>query len=248
MKRSILTFSIALCLAATSAYAQENPAEPAPTAEHAEGHEGGPAEHHEGHALTEGFHAPAAPFNMANPSPAPVVTEHGTEKGPPPFLGPLFNFAVLVVLGVMAVRRQVNPALAARRAAVETEIAEAKRLHDEAKRLHDEYAARIENLSTELATLKAEFVKQGEAERERIIADAQTRAEKLRTEGSQLIEQELRALRDELRRETVVAAVGAAEEAVRKNITAADQSRLVDEFVQSIERDAQTTRTGGASA
>jgi F0F1-type ATP synthase membrane subunit b/b' len=48
---------------------------------------------------------------------------------------------VLLVLGYMAVRRVVNPGLAARRAAVETEIAEAKRLHDEAAALHQEYTS-----------------------------------------------------------------------------------------------------------
>jgi F-type H+-transporting ATPase subunit b len=141
----------------------------------------------------------------------------------------------------------VNPALAARRAASETEIAEAKRLHDEAQALHKEYTDRLANLSTELAALKADFVKQGEAERDRIVADAHARAEKMRAEGTQVIEQELRALREELRRDTVLAAVTAAEEAVRKNITAADQSRLVDDFVQSLEREIQTP-TGGARA
>jgi F0F1-type ATP synthase membrane subunit b/b' len=69
----------------------------------------------------------------------------------------------------------------------------------------------------------------------------------MRAEGTQVIEQELRALREELRRDTVLAAVTAAEEAVRKNITAADQSRLVDDFVQSLEREIQTP-TGGARA
>jgi F-type H+-transporting ATPase subunit b len=237
VKRSIITFALAFVLGAGSAYAQEH------------GEPGAPAEGH--HGLTEGFHAPEAPFNMTSPTPVTVRTEHNgavTEtKGPPPFIGPLINFGILVVLGYMAVKRQVNPALAARRAASETEIAEAKRLHDEAQVLHKEYTDRIANLSTELAALKADFVKQGEAERDRIVADAHARAEKMRAEGTQVIEQELRALREELRRDTVLAAVTAAEEAVRKNITAADQSRLVDDFVQSLEREIQTP-TGGARA
>lgn len=250
MKRSILTLTIALALAAPVAYAQGQGSEPsAPTelgtVEHGTPEHGeGQGDHHE--ELHEGFHAPEAPFNLANPSPAPVVTAHGEEKGPPPFLfGPLFNFAVLMVLGYMAVKRQVNPALTARRVAVETEMAEAKRLHDEAQALHKEYTDRLENLSDEIAALKADFVKQGEAERDRIIAEAHARGEKMRVEGTQMIEQEMRSLRDELRRDAVLAAVTAAEEAVRKNVTPADQTRLVDEFVQSLEREA-TNR--GASA
>lgn len=231
MKRSIVAVSLALALASSAAWAQEH------------GENTGQAQEH------GGFHAPAVPFNLANPS-APPVQEGGREvKAPPPFLfGPVLNFAVLVVLGYMAVRRVVNPGLAARRAAVETEIAEAKRLHDEASALHQEYASRLEGLQEEVAALKADLVKQGEAERDRIIAEAQARGERMRVEGTQAIEQEMRALRDDLRREAVVAAVAAAEEAVRKGITAADQVRLVDDFVAAIEAEAKAQPAKGARA
>lgn len=235
MKRSLVTFAlgVALSVMGVGALAQEHGQE--------EGHGDGE------HAVTEGFHAPAAPFNLANPSPPPVMEGGHETKGPPPFIGPLINFAILVVLGYMAVQRQVNPALAARRAAVETEIAEAKRLLAEAEAAHRECTERRDNLQTEVAGMKAEYVKQGEAERDRIVAEANARAEKMRAEGKQMIEQEMRSLREELRREAVLAAVGAAEEAVRKNVSPADQVRLVDEFVQSIEAEARNT-SGGARA
>lgn len=233
MKRSIVAASLALALASSGAWAQEHG-------------ENNAQEHGQSH---EGFHAPAVPFNLANPSPPPAVEGGREVKAPPPFLfGPVLNFAVLVVLGYMAVRRVVNPGLAARRAAVETEIAEAKRLHDEAAAIHKEYSSRLEGLEGEIASLKADLVKQGEAERDRIVAEAHARAERMRAEGTQAIEQEMRALREELRREAVVAAVTAAEEAVRKNITAADQVRLVDDFVAAIEAEAKSQPAKGARA
>jgi len=232
VKRSIATAALALALAAPGAWAQEHGDSPG---------------HQDQHA--EGFHAPAVPFNLANPSAPPVRVGEGEVKAPPPFLfGPVLNFGVLAVVLYMAVRRVVNPGLAARRAAVETEIAEAKRLHDQAEAIHREYTARLAGLETEIATLKADLVKQGEAERDRVIAEAQARAERLRAEGTQAVEQELRALREELRREAVVAAVTAAEEAVRKGITPADQARLVDDFVASLESAAKGQPVKGASA
>ncbi len=232
MKRSFITLSLAFALSTSAAWSQE----------HGEGHTQEGQSH-------EGFHAPAVPFNLANPSAAPTQEGGREVKAPAPFLfGPVLNFAVLVVLGYMAVRRVVNPGLAARRAAVETEIAEAKRLHDEASALHKEYTDRLEGLQGEIAALKADLVKQGEAERDRIVAEAQARGERMRTEGTQMIEQEMRSLREELRREAVVAAVTAAEEAVRKNITAADQVRLVDDFVAALETEAKAKPAGGARA
>ncbi|MFO0603785.1 MAG: ATP synthase F0 subunit B [Polyangiales bacterium] len=237
MKRSIVAASLALALAAPAAWAQEH------------GENNGQEQVQEHGASHEGFHAPAVPFNLANPSPPPAQEGGREVKAPPPFLfGPVLNFAVLVVLGYMAVRRVVNPGLAARRAAVETEIAEAKRLHDEAAAIHKEYTTRLDGLEGEIAALKADLVKQGEAERDRIVAEAHARAERMRAEGTQAIEQEMRALRDELRREAVVAAVTAAEEAVRKNVTAADQVRLVDDFVAAIEAEAKAQPAKGARA
>ncbi len=229
MKRSIVTASLALALSlgGGALFAQEHG-----------GHEAG------------GFQAPAAPFNLANPAPGMVEVRHGDavtqEKAPPPFLlGPVANFAILVVLGFMAVRRQINPALAARRAAVETEIAEAKRLHDEAAALHKELSERIANFAAESAALEADLVKQGEAERDRIVAEARARAEKSRAEAETLLAQEMRAMREDLRREAVTAAVAAAEEAVRKGLTPADHSRLVDDFIGALESERASR---GASA
>jgi F-type H+-transporting ATPase subunit b len=239
MKRSIrfVVLALSLALAAPAAFAQhENHEAPA---------EVGVGEHGGGHAVSEGFHAPETHFNLSTPFPA----AEGGHPAPPPFLwGPVLNFLLLVVVLYMAVTRQVNPALAARRAAVETEINEAKRLHDEAKVLHQEYTDRLEHLEAEMNTLKADFVKQGEAERDRIIAEAEERAEKMRSEGAQMIEQEVRAMREELRREVVVAAASAAEESLKKAVTPADQHRLVDDFVQMLERDAVARTTKGASA
>lgn len=233
MKRSMVVVGIALALATAGVWAQQP--------------EDNLSQEHE--PTQGGFRAPSVPFNLANPS-APPVQEGGREvKAPPPFLfGPVLNFAVLMVIVYMGIRRVVNPSLAARRAAVETEIAEAKRLCDEAAAMHKEYTARLEGLEEEIAALRADLVKQGEAERDRIIAEAQARAERMRVEGVQAIEQEMRALREDLRREAVLAAVSAAEEAIRKNVSAADQVRLVDDFIAALELEAKARSSKGASA
>lgn len=232
MKRylSSLTLGVALALS-VPAFAQE----------HGEGNQGEHATAH--HGPVEGFSAPHAPFNLLNPSPAPVVDAQGTSHpGPPPFVGPIVNFAILLVLGYMAMRRSINPSLAARRAAIETEIAEAQRMHTEAEAMNREYTEKLRQLDDEIARMKAEFVKAGEAERDRVIAEAQAKAERMRADARNAIEQEMKSLREELRREAVLAAVGAAEETVRRTITAADQSRLADDYINGLDREAQEAR------
>ena len=184
-----------------------------------------------------GFHMPG-PINWLTVGGTRAAHEEGHTvrvPNPPPFVGPLVNFGLLLVILYMVLQRAINPALASRRAAMENEIAEARRLHDEAKSMHAEYAAKLEGLEGELAALREQFVKAGEAERDRIIAQAEARVVRLRADGAASIEQELKSLRDELHRDAVLAAATAAEATVRATIGADDQRRLADEYVKVLE-------------
>lgn len=231
MKRYLSSLALGVALAlSVPAFAQEN-------------HEGQHDEHAAAHGPVEGFSAPHAPFNLANPSP-PVVTDAqgASHPGPPPFIGPLVNFGILLMLGYMALRRSINPSLAARRAAIETEIAEAQRMHTEADSMHREFSEKLSQLDQEIARMKAEYARAGEVERDRVIAEAQAKAERMRTDARAAIEQEMKSLAEELRREAVLAAATAAEETVRRTITAADHSRLADDYITSLEREGQEAR------
>ncbi len=218
MKRWLgVTLLAATMMAGTAAWAQEHEA--------AGGHEAG------------GFHQPG-PINWTTVGGNVTTMEHGREvtaPRPPPFVGPLINFGILLVLGYMAVTRSINPSLQARRAAMESEIAEARRLHAEAQSMHDEVSSKLNALDAEIDTLKSQFVKAGEAERDRIIADAHARVERMRADGASTIETELKALREDLRREAVIAATAAAEATVRSSIGADDQRRLADEYLAGLE-------------
>lgn len=192
------------------------------------------------HETAGGFAAPAVPFNVTS-YPTPMVRDtHGNEtKGATAFIGPVINFALLLVLGYMALRRSINPALAARRAAIETEIAEAQRMHTEAEAMHQEYVDKLAQLSDEIAAMRADFVRAGEAERDRIIAEAREKGERMRADARASLDQEVKSLRDELHREAALAAAAAAEETVRRTISAADHGRLADDYIQGLEREAQ---------
>lgn len=211
-----LTLLAAAMAMGTAAFAQEHGATP---------HEGG-------------FHMPDA-INWTGVGGEVVHTdEHGREvrsPRPPPFVGPIVNFAILLVLGYMAVTRSINPSLMARRASVESEIAEARRLHDEAQAMHAEVTSKLGSLDAEIATLKAQFTAAGEAERDRIVAEARARVERMRADGTATIEQEMKNLREDLRREAIIAATAAAEATVRSSIGADDQRRLADEYLAGLE-------------
>ncbi len=151
------------------------------------------------------------------------------------FLGTLVNFGVLVLLIAWVIRTKGNPALAARRAEVEQELAEAQRLRAEAEARHMATASRLEKLDQEMLQIRADMVKAGEAERDRIVAQAEEKAARIRKDTNFLIEQQMKQLRKELTEQAANAAVAAAQSLLSERITDADQERLAEAYLARLD-------------
>jgi F-type H+-transporting ATPase subunit b len=151
------------------------------------------------------------------------------------FQGTMINFIVLVGLIAWVIRKKGNPALAARRAEVEKELAEAKRLRDEAEKRHMETAMRLEKLDEEMVEIRGDMIKAGEAERDRIVAQAEEKAARLRKDASFLIEQQMKQLREDLLQQAASAAVVAAQELLQERTTDADQDQLAEAYLNRLD-------------
>ena len=151
------------------------------------------------------------------------------------FQGTVINFLVLVGLLTWVIRKKGNPALAARRAEVEKELAEAQRLRAEAEKRHMEAATRLEKLDEEMAQIRGDMTKAGEAERDRIVEQAEEKAARLRKDTSFLIEQQIKQLRKELTQQAASAAVGAAQELLQERTTDADQDQLAETYLKRLD-------------
>jgi F-type H+-transporting ATPase subunit b len=171
---------------------------------------------------------------------------------PPPLAGMLISFAIWLGLIVYLARKPLASFLVARRAAIVDGIEEAKRVEAAAQAKHAEYTARIENLDAEIAALREEFSRAGMQERDRMVAEAADRAHKLHAEAHFLVQQQMKQLREELTRESIDAAVAAAEKILRERATAADQQRLADEYLArlraSVERGGSDRGIGKGAA
>ena len=87
----------------------------------------------------------------------------------------------------------------------------------------------------------------GELEQKRVLGEARERRQRMERDARQLVDQELKAMRDKLLRETVESAVKSAAETLSNKLTPADQERLAEEYVSGLARAAGTLR-GGVSA
>ncbi len=151
------------------------------------------------------------------------------------FLGTLVNFGVLLLIIGWAIRTKGNPALAARRAEVEKELAEAQRLRTQAEARHMETATRLEKLDQEMLQIRADMVKAGEVERDRIVAQAEEKAARVRKDTNFLIEQQMKQLRKELTEQAANAAVAAAQDLLQARTTDADQEQLAEAYLARLD-------------
>ncbi len=83
------------------------------------------------------------------------------------------------------------------------------------------------------------MISAGEKERDRILAEAEHKAARMRRESEFLIEQQAKQLRADLLREATESAVTAAEQLLIKSTTNFDQQRLAQEYLSSLEQDSK---------
>jgi F-type H+-transporting ATPase subunit b len=175
---------------------------------------------------------PAESFNFAD-----IYRKH-----PRPFVASLVNFAILLLIYYGAGKKPILSALAERRKSIAKEIEEANRLKQEAETRAKQYQAKLTRLDEELAQAKQALIEAGEGEKERIIKDAEEKAARMRKDAEFLVEQEAKQIRQDLWRDTVDVAVGAAEELLRRRITQADQQRIAEDYLADLARATRATQ------
>ncbi|MFW6049593.1 MAG: hypothetical protein ACODAU_00385 [Myxococcota bacterium] len=150
------------------------------------------------------------------------------------FWGPVVNFLAVLLIVVAFAGPKVRSYLVERRREIAQGLDEAQRLKAEAEAKYEEYATRLDKLDQEMERIRQEMIKAGEAERDRIVAEAEAKAARMRRETGFVIEQQMKQLREDLTREAVQAAVDAAEKVLKEKITADDQQRLAEQYLEIV--------------
>ena len=176
----------------------------------------------------------------------PEVGEGGAHEGPEqtPSIDlkklalQLLNFAVLLFILVKFGGGAINKALAARHHQLKADLASAAELRAIAEAKLSKQEARLASLQAEISDMRRAIKAEADAEKTRLIAAAEARAERIKSETTFLVEQQVREAEARLRRESADTALKVAEEILRRAIGAGDQQRLLDTFVTDIEKGA----------
>lgn len=147
-----------------------------------------------------------------------------------------FNFALLVIVLTVLLRKPLQRYFAERHGAIRKEIDEAAALRKQAEERHAQWQRRLADLERELDGIRATARERAEAEREHLLADARAAAERIRRDAAAAVDQELRRARARLRGEASELAVELAAGILRDQVGDADRQRLLDEFIERIER------------
>jgi F-type H+-transporting ATPase subunit b len=196
---------------------------PAWAQEHGEGHEGEAAAHGE-HGEGHGPAHHVEPLNLAD-----FGADHTI-----PLIAMLLNFAGLLAILIWLGKKPLMAFLQARHIAIRDALEDAQKTRAEAEARYKEYSQRLDQLDKELARLREEMSHVAKADRERIVADAEERAARLQREADFLLSQELKQVKKDLEKDLAVAAVGAAEEVLRRVTTGQDQTRLAEGYLDML--------------
>ena len=144
------------------------------------------------------------------------------------------NFAALVVLLVYFLRKPMANAMSARREAIRAQLEELEAKKAEAERVYKECEAKLAGLETEAKNILAEAVRQAEAEREKILADAERAAGDMKRQAEMAVAHELVVARSNLKAEIAEQAALVAEELIKKNLQPADQQKMVAGYLDKV--------------
>jgi F-type H+-transporting ATPase subunit b len=152
----------------------------------------------------------------------------------PPFIAMLINFGILAAGYYLLGKKPVAAALQNRRDTIAKDIEDAHKMLGEAQARAQTYQFKLERVGQESETARSALAHAGEAERDRIVSEAEAKAERMRKDAEFQVDQDLKQIRQDLWRETVEAAVGEAEELLRKRVTPADQERMAEDYLAEL--------------
>lgn len=178
-----------------------------------------------------------SPLELFGPARAWASVAAGAEHHAPPvtdIIYPAINFLIYLAVLYYFALPLVRDFLRSRRRAIVESIAEASRKKRQAEALVEEYRAKLAGVEREAREIQEALRADGENEKAKLLSAAQEHAAKIRQDAQFLADQEVKMARHQLRREMAEEAEATALELLRKNISAADQSRLAGEFIQEI--------------
>jgi len=146
----------------------------------------------------------------------------------------VMNFTVLVVGLFFLLKKPVSQMLNSRIEGIREQLSELETKKKEAEKKLAEYDERLSALEREAQGIIDEYTRQGNEARTRILAEAEKAAVKIEEQARRNIEHEFNQTKLKLKSEVMEMALIKAEEIIKGKITAKDQEKLVEEYLEKV--------------
>lgn len=146
----------------------------------------------------------------------------------------VLNFSVLAIFLFLVLRKPVSKALNDRIKGISDELADLEARKSEVEKQLAAYNEKLATLDKEAEQLVAEYIRQGEDAKVRILKEAELAADKLKEQAQKNIAHEFEAAKQVLQKEIVERALAKAEQVIKAQVTDKDQERLVDEYLDKV--------------
>lgn len=156
-------------------------------------------------------------------------------KGMPvPFAGLLINTLILYYILYRAFGKPVRDGLKKRKETILRGMEEAAKMRREAEAQLASYEEKLAQVSDDIARIKEQARQASDSERARILSEAKERRERMERDAQLLVEQDLKAVREQLLAELTDKALKSAEETLKQRIGEGEQQRFADDYLRSL--------------
>ena len=146
----------------------------------------------------------------------------------------VMNFSVLAIGLFFLLRKPTSQALNSRIKGIKDQLDELETKKKTAEKQLAEYNKKFSQLEQEAQKLIENYIRQGNEAKTRIIDEAKQAAEKLEEQAQRNIEHEFKQAKIKLQEEILDKALVKTEEIIKNKITAQDQEKLVDEYLEKV--------------
>ena len=146
----------------------------------------------------------------------------------------VMNFSVLAIGLFLLLRKPTSQALNSRIKGIKDQLDELETKKKAAEKQLAEYNEKFSQLEQETQKLVEDYIRQGNEAKARIIDEAKKAAEKLEEQARRNIDHEFKQAKLELQQEILEKALEKSEEILTNKITAKDQEKLVDEYLEKV--------------
>ena len=159
----------------------------------------------------------------------------GGENSLADFIYQAINLLIILAVLFYFARKPALEYFATRRADVQRDLQTAGDLLSDAEARYSEIQQKLAELQSETEEIRENSRRRADEECERLLAEARRQAERVQSDAQVAAEQEFARARRALRAEAANLAAEIADRLVKEKMGAADQERLLDEFITSVD-------------